>query len=187
MKSKVSRKNTFKKLKIGSGHDEYQNSSDIENQYDNVRYENIPDIENQLNNDIYENMDIYKNENINNDINSDIDYNINYNIDKPKNIVEYVPLQKETFIEPLEQDIESNNPSDEKIDLGNSGYGIYDKQFYGGISNKKPRIKKSNKSKTNKSKRSKSNKSKSKTNNSKRNKSNKSKRNKSNKSKSNKS
>ena len=135
MKSKASRKNRFKKTKFGSGPDDYQNRPDIENQYDNVRYETSPDIENQLNKDTYENRDVY--------INTDIEkYK---DIDKPKNVIEYVPLQKETFIEPLDEDIEINIPSDERIDLGNSGYGVYDKQFYGGITKKRRgrRVKKS--------------------------------------------
>ena len=153
MKSKVSRKNRFKKSKIGSGHDDYQNTHDIENQLSNIKYESLPDIENQLNNDIYENKDSLKNENI--------DKNID--IDKSKNVVEYVPLQKETFIEPLDEDIESNIPSDEKIDLGDSGYGIYDKQFYGGIS-KKRRVRMTSKTKRNKSKRNKNKKCKTKRN-----------------------
>jgi hypothetical protein len=143
MKSKVSRKNTFKKSKIGSGY-EYLNSPDIENQLDNVRYENIPDIENQLNEDNYENID---------NGSSDDNYS-NSDIDKPKNIIEYVPLQKETSIEPIDEDIESNIPSDTSIDLGESGYGVYDKQFYGGITRKKKRnTSKRNTSKSKKSKR----------------------------------
>ena len=145
MKSKVSRKNRFKKSKIGSGY-EYLNSPDVENQLDNVRYENIPDIENQLNEDTYENIDKYQNMDTN-----DNDSDSDNNIDKPKNIIEYVPLQKETSIEPIEEDIESNIPSDTNIDLGESGYGVYDKQFYGGITSKRntKRNTKRNKSKRN--------------------------------------
>ena len=160
MKSKVSRKNRFKKSKIGSGY-EYLNSPDIENQFDNVRYENIPDIENQLNEDTYESID---------NVSDDNDSDNNMDIDKPKNIIEYVPLQKETSIEPIEEDIESNIPSDTSIDLGESGYGVYDKQFYGGLTRKRRSKSKRNKSKS-KSKRGKNKRNKSKRNKSKRNKS----------------
>jgi hypothetical protein len=165
IKSKVSRKNRCKKTKIGAG-PEYKNIPDIENQLNNVRYETVPDIENQLNKDIYENRDIYKNENI--------DKNID--IDKPKNIVEYVPLQKETSIEPMEEDIEWNIPSDERIDLEDSGYGVYDTQFYGGIS-KKRTLRMTSKTRRDKNKKSKTkrNKNKNKKSKTKRNKNKKSK------------
>jgi len=138
MKIKNSKKNRFNKFKIGSG-PEYSSIPDIENQLDNVRYENLPDIENQLvsyKKDDIENKESNNKEEKLNDFSPDID--------KPKNVVEYVPLQKETIIVPLEEDIEINIPSDDMIDLGNSGYGIYDKQFYGGITKK---IRRNNKTK----------------------------------------
>lgn len=125
MKLKKSRKNKSKK----GGVSYYDNNPDIENQLDNVKYENTPDIENQLNKETVVNIEKYQD--TNSFINTDID------IDKPKNIVEYVAEQKETSIEPIEQDIELNIPTDKRVDLGDSGYGIYDTQFYGGITKKK--------------------------------------------------
>ena len=121
MKLKVSQKKRYKK---GSGPD-YQNTPDIENQLENVLYEYTPDIENQLNKETNVNIEKYK------DTDTDID--------KPKNVVEYVGEQKESFIKPIEQDVELNLPSDKRIDLGDSGYGIYDTQFYGGITKKRRR------------------------------------------------
>ena len=154
MKIKNSRKNRFNKFKIGSG-PEYSTIPDIENQLDNVRYENLPDIENQLVS--YKKEDKENKESKQSNENKEDKLNdLSPDIDKPKNVVEYVPLQKETIIEPVEEDIEINIPSDEMIDLGNSGYGIYDKQFYGGITKKIRRNnktkKKKNKSKTRKNK-----------------------------------
>lgn len=131
MKSKISRKNRFQKSKkIGSG-PEYPNIPDIENQLDNVRYEVLPDIENQLYNEKYKKRINYKN--------TDKEKYLNRNIDKPKNVVEIVPIQKETSIEPLVQTDISTLPSVPRIDLGDSGYGIYDTQFYGGITKKRRR------------------------------------------------
>lgn len=133
MRSKVSRKNRNKK-----GFGPYNvSTADIENQLENVPYEFTPDIENQLN----------KETNVSRETNKYTDTDI----DKPKNIIEYVPEQKETFIEPIEQDVELNIPSDKRFDLGDSGYGIYDTQFYGGFSKKRRR----RKNKTTKRKRSK--------------------------------
>jgi hypothetical protein len=133
MKSKVSRKN-----KKGAG-PEYQNSPpDIENQLENARYEYTPDIENQLNKETTVSTDTYI---------TDTD------IDKPKNIVEYVPEQSKTFVEPIEQDVEINIPSNKRIDLGDSGYGVFDDQFYGGRTKKRRRGRK-NKTKRKKNKKS---------------------------------
>jgi hypothetical protein len=169
MKYKFTRKNRLKKFKIGSGyHDEFYNNNDIENQLENVRYEVTPDIENQIHNKNY----ISKNKD---KFIKNLDKVKFIDIDKPKNVLEIVPVQKESFIEPMENDIEINIPSDDRIDLGNSGYGIYDNQFYGGItknlikrkSTKKGRasIKRINKKNKSKSKsKSNSNKSKSKSN-----------------------
>ena len=139
MKLKKTRKNKLKKSKKGAG-PQYQDTPDIENQLDNVKYENTPDIENQLNKETNVNIDKYT------DTNVDIDIDI----DKPKNIVEYVPEQKETSIQPIEEDVELNIPSDKRIDLGDSGYGIYDTQFYGGTTKKRIPKRKKNKSKRNK-------------------------------------
>ena len=130
MKLKKTRKNRFKKSKKGAGPD-YENTPDIENQLDNVKYENTSDIENQLNKETNVNIENYE----------DTNSFVNTDIDEPKNIVEYVAEQKETSIEPIEEDIELNIPSDKSVDLGDSGYGIYDKQFYGGITKKRRRRK----------------------------------------------
>jgi len=140
MKFKKSRKNLLKKSKKGAG-PEYEYTPDIENQLDNVKYENTPDIENQLNKET--NVNIEKFTDTNTETNTETD------IDKPKNIVEYVPEQKETSIQPIEQDVELNIPSDKRFDLGDSGYGIYDTQFYGGITKKRREIKKRPKRKKN--------------------------------------
>jgi len=141
MKLKKSRKNRLKKSKKGAGPQyEDENTHDIENQLDNVKYENTPDIENQLNKETNVNLENYKFTDTNDD--TDID------IDKPKNIVEYVPEQKETSIQPIEEDIELNIPSDKRIDLGDSGYGVYDTQFYGGTTKKRKEIKKRPKRRT---------------------------------------
>jgi hypothetical protein len=121
MKSKASRK---KRSKKGSGPD-YIHTPDIENQLENLQYEHTPDIENQLNEETNADIKTYK------DTDTDID--------KPKNIVEYIPEQRETFVKPIEQDVEFNIPGDPRIDLGDSGYGVYDTQFYGGISKKRRR------------------------------------------------
>jgi len=144
MKFKKSRKNRLKKSKKGAGL-QYEDTPDIENQLDNVKYENTPDIENQLNKETNVNIDKYTDTTVDPDI----------DIDKPKNIVEYVPEQKETSIQPIEEDIELNIPSDKRIDLGDSGYGIYDTQFYGGSTKKRipKRMKNKSKRKKNTSKR----------------------------------
>jgi hypothetical protein len=137
MKSKASRK---KRSKKGSGPD-YKYTPDIENQLENLQYEYTPDIENQLNKETNVNIETYK------DIDADMD------IDKPKNIVEYVPEQRETYVNPIEQDVELNIPGDKSIDLGDSGYGVYDTQFYGGISKKRRRGRKNKTRKNKKSRR----------------------------------
>ena len=136
MKLIKSRKNRFKKSKKGAGPD-YKDRHDIENQLDNVKYENTPDIENQLNKETNVTIEKYTNTNADTDI----------DIDKPKNIIEYVPEQKETSIQPIEEDVELNIPSDKRVDLGNSGYGIYDTQFYGGATKKRIPKRMKNKSK----------------------------------------
>ena len=142
MKSKVSRKNTHrsKRGKVGSGPE-------------------IPDIENQLHNIDNKYID---NKYIDNKY-IDKEKDEEEDIDKPKNVVEYVPLQKETSIEPIDEDIESNIPSDENFDIGD--YGEYDRQFYGGITkkrrtkkNKSKKVKKTKKNKSKKLKRTKRNK-----------------------------
>jgi hypothetical protein len=126
MKSKVSRKNKrfSKRSKHGSGPE-------------------VPDIENQLHNvSTVDNkyMIPHEKENVKKEEEEDND------IDKPKNVVEFIPKQKKTSIEPMDEDIESNIPSDENFDVGD--YGVYDTQFYGGI--KKTRRNKSKKGKKNK-------------------------------------
>jgi hypothetical protein len=135
MKSKASSK---KRSKKGSGPD-YQYTPDIENQLETLKYGYTSDIENQLNKEPNINIETYK------DTDTDID--------KPKNIVEYVPEQRETFVQPIEQDVELNIPGDTSIDLGDSGYGVYDTQFYGGITKKRRRGRK-NKTKRRKNKKS---------------------------------
>jgi len=137
MRQKVSKKNRLRKYKKGAG-PEHQNTPDIENQLDNVKYENASDIENQMNKNV-------KNQKINIE-NMNIDEAEDINIDKPKGVVEYVSQQKETSIEPVNQDVELNIPSDPKIDLGDSGYGVYDRQFYGGIKRKRKSKNKTSKS-----------------------------------------
>jgi len=150
MKSKVSRKNMHnsKRGKVGSGPE-------------------IPDIENQLHNISTIDNKYIDNKYIDNKeikgIDNEEEEEEEEDIDKPKNVVEYVPQQKETSIEPIDEDIESNIPSDENFDLGD--YGEYDRQFYGGITkkrrakkNKSKKVKKTKKNKSKKSRRTKRNK-----------------------------
>jgi hypothetical protein len=124
MKSKVSRKNKrfSKRSKHGSGPE-------------------VPDIENQLHNvSTVDNKYMIPYEKEKEDVKKE-EGALDEDIDKPKNVVEFIPKQKKTSIEPMDEDIESNIPSDENFDVGD--YGVYDTQFYGGI--KKTRRNKSKK------------------------------------------
>jgi hypothetical protein len=125
MKSKVSRKSKrfSKRSKLGSGPE-------------------VPDIENQLHNvSTVDNKYMIPNEKDKEIVKKEAEED--NEIDKPKNVVEFIPKQKKTSIEPMDEDIESNIPSDENFDVGD--YGVYDTQFYGGI--KKTRRNKSKKGK----------------------------------------
>jgi len=127
MKSKVSRKSKrfSKRSKLGSGPE-------------------VPDIENQLHNvSTVDNKYMIPNEKDKEIVKKEEEEEEDNEIDKPKNVVEFIPKQKKTSIEPMDEDIESNIPSDENFDVGD--YGVYDTQFYGGI--KKTRRNKSKKGK----------------------------------------